>query len=110
MKIVERQVGDVVVLDIDGKILVGDEGTLQEAIAKLTGARKLKVLLNMADVPYVDSIGLQEIVRAYTDVSREGGRLKLFALTKKVEDLLALVKLLTVLETHDTEDEARRSF
>jgi anti-sigma B factor antagonist len=61
-------------------------------------------------VPYVDSAGLGEIVRCYTTVSKQGGRLKLINLTKKIQDLLAITKLLTVFETYDTEDEGVRSF
>ena len=65
---------------------------------------------HLADVPYVDSAGLGEIVRCYTTVSRKGGRLKLLNLTKKIQDLLAITKLLTVFETYDNEADAVRSF
>jgi len=111
MKIVERQVGDVTVLDLHGKILIGEgDDALREAVTRLVGTGKRKILLNLADVPYVDSAGLGEIVRCYTTVSREGGRLKLLNLTKKIQDLLAITKLLTVFETYDSEDEAVRTF
>ena len=84
MKIVERQVGDVVILDLHGKILIGEgDDALREAVTKLADAGKTKILLNLADVPYVDSAGLGEIVRTYTTVSRKGGKLKLLNLTKK---------------------------
>jgi anti-sigma B factor antagonist len=69
-----------------------------------------KILLNFAEVPYVDSAGLGEIVRTYTTVSRQGGNLKLLNLTKRITDLLAITKLLTVFETFDTENDAIRSF
>jgi anti-sigma B factor antagonist len=69
-----------------------------------------KIILNLAEVPYIDSAGLGEIVRTYTTVSRQGGKLKLLNLTKRIQDLLAITKLLTVFETYDTEDEAIKSF
>ena len=111
MKITERLVGDVVLLDLQGKILIGEgDDQLREAVTKLADSGKTKILLNLAEVPYVDSAGLGEIVRCYTTVSRKGGRLKLLNLTKKIQDLLAITKLLTVFETYDSEDEAVRSF
>ncbi len=111
MKIVERQVGEVIVLDLHGKIMIGEgDDALRDAVAKLVDGGKSKILLNLADVPYVDSAGLGEIVRCYTTVSKNGGRLKLINLTKKIQDLLAITKLLTVFETFDAEDEAVRSF
>ena len=111
MKIVERQVGDVVILDLHGKILIGEgDDALREAVTKLADAGKTKILLNLADVPYVDSAGLGEIVRTYTTVSRKGGKLKLLNLTKKIQDLLSITKLLTVFEAYESEDEAVRSY
>jgi anti-sigma B factor antagonist len=111
MKIVERQVGDVVILDLHGKILIGEgDDALREAVNKLADSGKTKILLNLADVPYVDSAGLGEIVRTYTTVSRKGGKLKLLNLTKKIQDLLSITKLLTVFEAYESEDEAVRSF
>ena len=111
MKIVERQVGDVVLLDLHGKILIGEgDDDLREAVTRLADGGKTKILLNLADVPYVDSAGLGEIVRTYTTVSRKGGKLKLLNLTRKIQDLLSITKLLTVFETYDSESEAVSSF
>jgi anti-sigma B factor antagonist len=111
MKIVERQVGDVIVLDLHGKILIGEgDDALRDAVIKLVDAGKKKILLNLADVPYVDSAGLGEIVRCYTTVSRKGGKLKLINLTKKIQDLLSITKLLTVFETYDSEADGVKSF
>ena len=111
MKIVERLVGDVVILDLNGKILIGEgDDLLRDAVTKLADSGKTKILLNLAEVPYVDSAGLGEVVRCYTTVSRKGGKLKLLNLTKKIQDLLAITKLLTVFETYDNEDEAIKSF
>jgi anti-sigma B factor antagonist len=111
MKIVERLVGDVVILDLQGKILIGEgDDQLREAVTKLADSGKTKIVLNLAEVPYVDSAGLGEVVRCYTTVSRKGGKLKLLNLTKKIQDLLAITKLLTVFETYDSQDEAIKSF
>ena len=111
MKIVEREVGDATILDIKGKILIGEgDDALRDAVTRVVESGKTKILLNLAEVPYVDSAGLGEIVRCYTTVSRKGGRLKLINLTKKIQDLLAITKLLTVFETYDHEDEAVKSF
>jgi len=111
MKIVERQVSDVTILDLQGKILIGEgDDVLRDAVSKLVDSGKTKILLNLADVPYVDSAGLGEIVRCYTTVSRKGGRLKLINLTNKIRDLLSITKLLTVFETYETEDQGVKSF
>jgi anti-sigma B factor antagonist len=111
MKIVERSVNDVTILDLHGKILIGEgDDALREAVTKLVDGGKTKILLNLADVPYVDSAGLGEIVRCYTTVSRKNGKLKLVNLTKKIQDLLAITKLLTVFETYDSEQDGVRSF
>jgi anti-sigma B factor antagonist len=111
MKIVERQVGDVIILDLHGKILIGEgDDALRDAVTKLVDGGKTKLLLNLADVPYVDSAGLGEIVRCYTTVSKKGGKLKLLNLTKKIQDLLSITKLLTVFETFENESEAVKSF
>jgi len=111
MKIVERKVGDVLILDLHGKIMIGEgDDALREAITRIVDGGQSRIVLNLADVPYVDSAGLGEIVRCYTTVSRKGGRLKLLNLTKKIKDLLSITKLLTVFETYDTEDEAVKSF
>jgi anti-sigma B factor antagonist len=111
MKIVERLVGDVVILDLTGKILIGEgDDLLRDAVTKLADSGKTKILLNLAEVPYVDSAGLGEVVRCYTTVSRKGGKLKLLNLTKKIQDLLAITKLLTVFETYENQEEAIKSF
>ena len=111
MKIVERQVGDVLILDLLGKIMIGEgDDALRDAVTRIVDSGKTRIVLNLAEVPYVDSAGLGEIVRCYTTVSRKGGRLKLLHLTKKIKDLLAITKLLTVFETYDSEDEAVKSF
>ena len=111
MQIEERNVGDVVVLDLKGKITLGEgDELLKDKVNSLVNQGRRKILLNFGEVPYVDSAGLGEIVRTYTTVSRQGGSLKLLSLTKRITDLLAITKLLTVFETFDTEADAIKSF
>ena len=111
MEIQERTVQDVVVLDLTGKLTIGEgDELLKERISNLVQQGHRHLLLNLEDVPYVDSAGLGEIVRAYTTVSRQGGKLKLVNLTKRITDLLAITKLLTVFDTYESEDEAVKSF
>ena len=111
MQIEERIVGDVVVLDLKGKVtLGGGDELLKDKINSLVNQGRRKVILNLAAVPYIDSAGLGEIVRTYTTVSRQGGSLKLMSLTKRITDLLTITKLVNVFETFDSEADAVRSF
>ena len=111
MEIAERTVSDITVLDLKGKMTLGEgDELLKDKINSLLAAAKKKLVLNLEGVPYIDSAGLGEIVRTFTTVSRQGGSLKLLNLTKRIEDLLSITKLLTVFETFDTEAEAIKSF
>ena len=111
MQIEQRAVGDVIVLDLKGKITLGEgDELLKDKVNSLVNQGHRKIVLNLAEVPYIDSAGLGEIVRTYTTVSRQGGSLKLLNLTKRITDLLSITKLLTVFETFETENEAVRSF
>jgi anti-sigma B factor antagonist len=111
MQIEERVVSGVVVLDLKGKVTLGEgDELLKEKVNSLVNQGHKKIILNLADVPYVDSAGLGEIVRTYTTVSRQGGSLKLLNLTKRITDLLSITKLLTVFETFESENDAVRSF
>lgn len=111
MQIQERAVGDVVVLDLKGKITLGEgDELLKDKVNSLMNQGHKKIVLNLAEVPYIDSAGLGEVVRTYTTVSRQGGSLKLLNLTKRITDLLSITKLLTVFETFESENEAVRSF
>jgi anti-sigma B factor antagonist len=111
MQIEERTSGDVVLLDLKGKITLGEgDELLKDKVNSLVNQGHKKIVLNLADVPYIDSAGLGEVVRTYTTVSRQGGALKLLNLTKRITDLLSITKLLTVFETFDSEGEAVRSF
>ncbi len=111
MQIDQRAVGDVVLLDVKGRITMGEgDELLKDKVNSLVNQGHKKIVLNLAEVPYIDSAGLGEIVRTYTTVSRQGGSLKLLSLTKRITDLLSITKLLTVFETFDSENEAVRSF
>ncbi|HWP44411.1 MAG TPA: STAS domain-containing protein [Blastocatellia bacterium] len=111
LNINERSAGDVTILDLSGKITIG-EGSVQlrEAVRRLLDAGKKKILLNLGDVSYVDSSGIGELVSSYTTTNNNGGQLKLLNLTKKIQDLLMITKLLTVFETFDNEEAAVASF
>jgi len=111
MQIEERSAGDVIVLDLKGKMTLGEgDELLKDKINSLLQQDKKQLLLNLEGVPYIDSAGLGEIVRTYTTVSRQGGKLKLLNLTKRIQDLLAITKLLTVFDTYDSEAEALKSY
>jgi len=111
MQIEERKIGDVVVLDLKGKVMLGEgDELLKDKVHALVNQGQKKIVLNLAEVPYIDSAGLGEIVRTFTTVSRQGGSLKLLNLTKRITDLLSITKLLTVFDTFDTESEAVNSF
>src|SRR5438094_8991249 len=105
-----RRLDDVVILDLSGRITMG-EGTvvLRDRIQKLLDAGDLKFLLNLADVDYIDSSGLGELVTAFTTVRNKHGQLKLLNLTRRVHDLLQITKLLTVFDTFDNETEALKT-
>jgi anti-sigma B factor antagonist len=111
MDIVERTVNEITILDLKGKMTLGEgDELLKDKINSLLAAGKKKLLLNLEGVPYIDSAGLGEVVRTYTTVSRQGGSLKLLNLTKRIEDLLSITKLLTVFDTFDSEAEAVKSY
>ena len=111
MKIEKRKKGDVVVLDLKGKILIGDGiDVLRDSINGTINENETKVLLNFAEVPYLDSTGLGEVVRSYTSIKKAGGVVKIVNLTNKVKDLLSVTKLITVFETFEDEDKAAASF
>jgi anti-sigma B factor antagonist len=111
MQIEERVVGDVTILDLKGKITLGEgDEALKDKVNSLALQQRKYILLNLAGVPYIDSAGLGEVVRTYTTISRQGGQLKLVNLTKRITDLLMITKLLTVFETFDSEAEALKSF
>ena len=110
MSLRPRRLDDVVVLDLSGRITIG-EGTLivRDTIHKLLEAGERKFLLNLSDCNYIDSSGLGELVTSFTTVRNLGGQFKLLNLTKRVQDLLQITKLLTVFESYNNETEALKS-
>jgi len=111
MKIETRTVGDVHILDCSGKITLG-EGTMavRNQVRDVLKNGGKKIILNLADVNYIDSSGIGELVSSYTTVTNQGGKLKLLSLTKKIQELLAITKLLTVFSVYDDEQTAVNSF
>ena len=111
MKATIRQVDSVIVIDVSGRITLGEGcAQLRELIRDQLSKGNKQILLNLADVTYIDSSGIGELVSAYTAVSNQGGQLKLLNLTKKVHDLLQITKLYTVFDIHDDEAKAIASF
>ncbi|HEU4834588.1 MAG TPA: STAS domain-containing protein [Pyrinomonadaceae bacterium] len=111
LNINERQAGDVTVLDMSGKITIGEGSVaLRAAIRRLLEEGKKRILLNLAGISYVDSSGIGELVSSYTAINKEGGQLKLLNLTQKIQDLLTITKLLTVFDVYDSEADALNSF
>lgn len=111
MKIETRTANSVTILDLHGKITIG-EGTLEvrNTVRDLLEGGTKNILLNLGDVSYVDSSGIGELVSCYTSVSNQGGQLKLLHLTKRLQELLAITKLLTVFDTYNDESQAVSSF
>jgi len=111
MQAASRQVDQVTVLDLSGRITLGEGSSiLRESLRDLVGRGQNKILLNLADVSYIDSSGIGELVSGYTTITGQGGQLKLLNLTKKVHDLLQITKLITVFEFFDDEVKAIQSF
>ena len=111
MQIEERIVDDVTILDLKGKMTLGEgDELLKDKIGSLVNQGRKKILLNLEAVPYIDSAGLGEIVRTYTSISRQGGRLKLLNVSKRIQDLLVITKLITIFDSYDGEAEAVASF
>jgi anti-sigma B factor antagonist len=111
MKITSRAVGGITILDMEGRITVGDDITgFKNVIAGLVDDGHKMVLLNLRDVPYVDSSGIGELVAAFTNLRKSGGELKLLNLTKKVQTLLQITRLYSVFDVKEDEATAILSF
>jgi anti-sigma B factor antagonist len=111
MTISTREVSHVTIVDINGRITLGDEtGQLRDTVRRLITQGKKKIVLNLAHVDYIDSSGVGELVSSFTTVRNAGGELKLLALTKKVQDVLYVTKLYTVFDIKDDEFTAVKSF
>src|SRR5437660_5173364 len=106
-----RQVGGVTIVDISGRIVLGEESAaLRELVRDLLSKGHKKILLNLGDVNYIDSSGIGELVSAFTTAKNQSGELKLLNLTKKVHDLLQITKLYTVFDVKDDEATAVKAF
>lgn len=111
MTLSTREVSHVTIVDITGRITLGDEtGQLRDTVANLISQKKMKILLNLAGVDYIDSTGVGELVSSFITVRNAGGDLKLLNLTPKVNDILNVTKLYTVLDIRDDEFTAIKSF
>jgi anti-sigma B factor antagonist len=111
VKLTTRQVGDVTVIDAVGRITLGEgASTFRDKVRELASGGRKKLLLNLADVSYIDSSGIGELVSGFTTLANQSGTLKLLNLTKRVKDLLQITKLYTVFEVHEDEAAAVRSF
>ncbi len=111
VKLSTRQVGNVTVIDVAGRITLGEgSSALRETLRDLVAKNQTQILLNLADVTYIDSSGIGELVSGYTTVTNTGGSLKLLNLNKRVKDLLQITKLYTVFEVHEDEAAAIRSY
>ena len=111
VKLSSRQVGDVTVIDVAGRITLGEgSSALRDALRELVGKNQKKILLNLGEVSYIDSSGIGELVSGFTTVTNSGGNLKLLNLNKRVKDLLQITKLYTVFDVHEDEAGAIRSF
>lgn len=106
-----RDAGKVTVVDLSGRIVLGDgSALLRKTIRALLADQRKNILLNLADVDYIDSSGIGELVSAFTAVKNQSGEMKLLYLTKKVRDLLQITKLYTVFDVYTDEGTAVRSF
>ena len=111
MQITERHVGDVAIVDMSGRLVLGEsDELLRDKVNSLVQQGHKHVLVNLSQVTYMDSSGIGELVGCYTTVTRRGGALKLLGLTKRISDLLTITKLVTVFDTYETEKEAIASF
>jgi len=111
VKLTTRQVGDVTVIDVAGRITLGEgSSALRDALRELVKENHKNILLNLREVTYIDSSGIGELVSGFTTITNQGGRLKLLSLTHRVKDLLQITKLYTVFDVHEDEAHAVRSF
>ena len=111
IKLNTRLVGDVNVVEVAGRITLGEgSGALRDAVRDLLGKNQKKILLHLGEVPYVDSSGIGELVSAYSSVTKNGGQLKLTNLTARVKDLLRISRHDMLFDIHEQEAAAITSF
>ncbi|MGA9993968.1 MAG: STAS domain-containing protein [Pyrinomonadaceae bacterium] len=111
LKLNERQVGKVTILDVDGNLRLGEgSAAIQKVIRRLSEEGQKQILLNLAHVAYIDSSGLGELIAGHVALSKSGGQIKLLHLTQRVRELMTITKLLTVFDVYENESEALASF
>lgn len=111
LKMSNREVNGVIIIDLSGQLTMGEAcAAIRDEVRDQTGQGFKKILLNLANISYIDSAGLGELTAAFTSVRNRGGELKLLNLTKRVHDLMQITKLYTVFDVHDDEKKAIASF
>lgn len=110
MKISNRQIEDVTILDVSGRVVAGEAEMLRDSVRSLIARGEKNIVLNLAEVPYMDSAGIGELVSALVAVRRQSGCLRLLNLTRRVHDVLEIVKLLAVFQVFDNEADALATF
>jgi anti-sigma B factor antagonist len=111
LKIDVRETGNVVILDLNGRITLGESAaSLRDTIRELLDSKQHNILLNLAEVSYIDSSGLGQLVGSFATVTSRGGHLKLLNLQKKLHELMQVTKLITVFDVYNSESAALRSF
>lgn len=111
MQTAQRQAGDITILDLKGRIMFGDgEEDLRDVITSVLESGRVNLILNLAEVPFIDSSGLSQLVRTFVTTSKRGGQMRLIGLTSRVREVLTMTRLLTVFQAFDSEEEAVASF
>jgi anti-sigma B factor antagonist len=111
LKLTTREVNDTIIIDLSGGVTMGEScAAIRDEIHDEIGHGYKKVLLNLAEVSYIDSAGLGELTAAYTTIKNRGGQLKLLNLTKRVHDLMQITKLYTIFDVYEDERKAIASF
>jgi anti-sigma B factor antagonist len=109
--LIEKLVDDVLILDIHGRLVLGDETVaLRERVKKLIAAGHKRIIFDLKELAYMDSSGLSTMISSFVSVRNQGGQLKLVNLTQRVSDLMQITKLTTVFDLYDNIEDARRSF
>ena len=110
-RVKSRQVGEVTIIDLEGRITLGDgSNLLRDELRHLVGTNRKKILLNFADVSYMDSSGMGQLVAGFTTVTNQGGQLKLLNLSKRTKDLLNMARIASIFEIYDDEASAIMAF
>jgi anti-sigma B factor antagonist len=111
MTIEQRLVNGIAIIDLSGKLALGDgDGLLRDKVRSLIFQGQKEIALNLGGLSYMDSAGLGELISVHSTTTNAGGHIKIFSLTKRVSDLLAITKVLTVFDVYDSEEEALKSF